>query len=112
MVVVSKLLRTNCPRSHFQSRFDAVENSYVTHARRCGYREQVLPKARYDCPGEFHVVLFAALVGAGAFDRARVNGFQSMMLSSDNLVGLPKFLAVIHLILQSRNKLTIQNASL
>ena len=49
------------------------------------------------------MVLFAVLVGDGAFDRACANAFQSMMPSNDYLVGLRKFMVAIYLILQSEN---------
>lgn len=102
LVVASELLQRNRPRSHFQPRFGCVENSYGTHACRCGYGEQVVPMPRYDCPGEFHVWV-EVLVGDGAFDRARANAFQSIMPSSDDLVGLLKLLVVMRLILQFCN---------
>ena len=59
----------------------------------------MLPKPRYDCPGEFHVVLFAVLVGDSSFGRVRADSFQSMMPSSDDLEGILEILVVIHLIL-------------
>lgn len=57
------------------------------------------------------MVLFAVLVRDGTFDRVRANAFQSMLPSSDNLVRLHKYLVVFHLILQSKNKVTIQIVS-
>ena len=65
----------------------------------------------YYCPGEFQVVLFAVLIDDGAFNHAHVNAFQTMMSNSDDFVDLGKFLAVIHLILQSKNKLIGQIVS-
>lgn len=63
----------------------------------------MLTKSRYDCTGEYNLLLFAVLVGDGALDRARANAFRSMLPNSDDLMGFFKLLVVVHLILQSGN---------